>query len=76
VTVAFDTDRAYELIALAALRKTVPWWPFSAWYTAKLIREKKLGCVRMGRRVFVTRTLLQKFIASRVEEAADPEVRP
>jgi len=55
-----------EPIALADLKRDVPWWPFSAWWTAKLIREKKLGCVRIGRRVFATRTLLQEFIQARV----------
>lgn len=55
-----------EPIALAALKTAVPWWPFSAWWTAKLIRDKQLACVRMGRRVFVTRALLAEFVQSRV----------
>ena len=62
------TNRASddEPIALAALKSNVPWWPFGAWWTAKLIREKQLACVRIGRRVFVTRALLNEFIQSRV----------
>jgi hypothetical protein len=59
-------DNADEPIALAALKVQVTWWPFSAWWTAKLIRDKQLACIRIGRRVFVTRTLLQEFIQSRV----------
>lgn len=48
-------------IALSALRSTVPWWPFSAWWTAKLIRDHKLACIRMGRRVFVTEAILLEY---------------
>ena len=39
-----------------------PWWPFSQWQTAKLIRDGTLGCVRVGRRVFVTEALLRDFV--------------
>lgn len=53
-------------IALADLKTAVPSWPFGAWYTAKLIREKQLGAIRIGRRVFVTRTLLDEFLQARV----------
>lgn len=53
-------------IALADLKCEVPWWPFSAWWTAKLIRDKQLACIRIGRRVFATRALLQEFVASHV----------
>ena len=55
-----------EPIALAEIKQHVSWWPFSSWWTAKLIREKQLGCIRIGRRVFVTRTLLAEFAKARV----------
>jgi hypothetical protein len=57
----------HEPIALADLKQEVPWWPFSAWWTAKLIRDKQLAAVRIGRRVFATRALLQEFIEAHVE---------
>lgn len=53
-------------IALADLKTEVPWWPFSAWWTAKLIRDKQLACIRIGRRVFATRALLHEFVQSHV----------
>lgn len=55
-----------EPIALADLRSSVPWWPFGAWWTAKLIRDGKLPCVRIGRRVFLTRTLLDEYVQANV----------
>ena len=66
MTAIAKTSHDDEPIALADLKRDVPWWPFSAWWTAKLIREKQLAAVRIGRRVFVTRTLLQEFIQARV----------
>lgn len=38
-------------------------WPYTPWTTGDLIRKGRLGCVRVGRRVFVTRELLDEFIA-------------
>ena len=60
------TPTANDPIALADLATHAPTWPFSAWWTAKLIRDRKLACIRIGRRVFVTRALLDEFIQSRV----------
>jgi hypothetical protein len=55
-----------EPIALAEIKQHVSWWPFSSWWTAKLIRDKQLACIRIGRRVFVTRALLQEYAAAHV----------
>lgn len=48
----------------AALKAARPDWPLSAWATRWHIRQKRIGCVRLGRRVFVTPELLEAFIAS------------
>jgi hypothetical protein len=52
-----------KLIALASVQSEIPEWPMASWVTARLIREGKLGCVRVGRRVYVTRELIEAFIA-------------
>lgn len=52
------------LIALADLPSACPGWPLSPWATAQLIRDGGLGCVRIGRRKFVTRELLAEYIAA------------
>lgn len=51
-----------ELIELHELPLKAPEWPFSPWSTGHMIREGRLGCVRVGRRVFVTQRLLEEFI--------------
>lgn len=53
-----------KLIAVKDVRSVRPDWPFESWWTGELIRRKKLGCVRIGRRVFVTDQLLEAFIAA------------
>ena len=45
------------------LRKVRPDWQWSAWATSKLIRDGKLACVRVGRRIYVTPEHLADFIA-------------
>ena len=52
------------LIPLADLPSSCPEWPMSPWSTAQLIRDGGLGCVKIGRRVFVTRELLDEYIAA------------
>lgn len=42
---------------------TFPWWPHSVWVTGNEIRKGRLGCVRRGRRIYVTEELLRAFIA-------------
>ena len=50
------------LIPLDRLLAEVPDWPFSVWSTRKLIRDGKLGHVKVGSRVFVTQELLDAFV--------------
>ncbi len=54
----------------AALQAACPGWPFSVWQTQHLIRKGRLGCVRVGRRVLVTRDLLERFVAEHTVDAA------
>jgi hypothetical protein len=55
-----------KLIPLDKLSAEAPHWPWSSWATARLIRKGELGAVKVGRRVFVTRELLDAFIASHI----------
>ena len=59
-----------EPISLADLKDTIPWWPFSAWSTARMARDGKLPCIKLGRRVFVTRSLLSEFLRANVVRPA------
>jgi excisionase family DNA binding protein len=58
-----------ELIAIGQLKSQIPWWPFSTDSTYRWIRIGRLPAVRIGRRYFVTRELLDKWIAERSTEA-------
>lgn len=51
-----------KLIPLTRLPAEVPEWPFSPWTTGYMIRRGELGCVRVGRRIFVTHELLDAFV--------------
>lgn len=51
-----------KLVALDRVQDEFPDWPYSSWATGNLIRKGRLGCVRAGRRVFVTRDLLDDFV--------------
>lgn len=51
-----------SLISVNDLATAIPEWPFSPFATYALIRRKRLRCVKIGRRVFVTRALLEDFI--------------
>ena len=53
-------------IPLASLKSEVPWWPFGAWWTAKLVRDGKLPCIRLGRRILLTRALLDEYLRAHV----------
>lgn len=53
-----------------ALQAACPGWPCSAWQTGHLIRQGRLGCVRIGRRVMLTRELLEEFIARNTTRSA------
>lgn len=53
---------ATEMIALDALPERCPEWPLSPWTTGELIRKGCLRCVRVGRRIYVTRQHLAEFI--------------
>jgi len=58
------------LIPLDRLLAEEPTWPFSVWSTRKLIRDRKLGHVKVGSRIFVTRELLDTFVREHVVPAA------
>ena len=57
-----------KLIPLRALKSKRPDWPFGEWWTGELVRRGVLGCVRLGRRVFVTDALIDAYIARHVNE--------
>ncbi len=57
-----------KLIPIAKVQVEVPTWPYSPWSTGYLIREGRLRCVRVGRRMYVTPELLQEFIDRHVDE--------
>lgn len=44
------------------LKQAFPDWPYSAWSTWRLIHDGKLRCVRIGRRIFITRELIDGLI--------------
>jgi len=58
-----------KLIPLKRIRDEHPEWPYSPWATGHLIRRGRLGCVRVGKRVFVTDDLLASFVARHQSEA-------
>lgn len=47
-------------------------WPFKSDGTYRLIRRGKLGRVQVGRNYFVTRELLEQFIAAHVSHEPRP----
>ena len=46
--------------------------PLSAWVIYRLIREGKLDAVKVGRRRFLTKSSIAKFIASGGEQLGGP----
>ncbi len=52
-----------KLVPLDRVQEEFPDWPYGPWPTGRLIRLGQLGCVRVGKRVFVTPELIADFIA-------------
>jgi hypothetical protein len=59
-----------KLIPLEKIQDEVEAWPYTPWSTGRLVRQGRLGCVRVGKRVFVTRELLEDFISRHTVVAA------
>ena len=53
-----------KLVPLERVQEEWPDWPYGPWATGRLVRLGHLGCVRVGRRIFVTRELIDNFITA------------
>jgi hypothetical protein len=51
-----------KLVPIKEVNAKFPWWPYGYDGTLRLIKLKRLGCVRADRRIFVHEQLLQAFI--------------
>ena len=51
-----------KLVPVKDVNAKFPWWPYGYDGTLRLIKLKRLGCVRADRRIFVHEGLLQEFI--------------
>ncbi len=51
-----------KLVSLERVQQEFPDWPYGPWSTRRLVRLGQLGSVRVGRRIFVTRELLDAFV--------------
>lgn len=60
-----------KLVPLKNVRKEFPDWPFSQHSTWRLIDKGKLGCVRVGRAIFLTTGIIEDFIAKQTAAAAE-----
>ena len=56
-----------KLVPLDRVQKEFPDWPYAPWSTGELIRKGRLGCVRVGRRIFITREVLDAFIVAHTQ---------
>lgn len=56
-----------KLVPLDRIQEEFPGWPYGSWPTGRLIRLGELGCVRVGKRIFVTREIIDEFIARHTE---------
>lgn len=56
-----------QLVPIAQIQGKHPWWPYKPDGTYRLIKLKRLGCVRIGRNVFVTEELLREAIDANTE---------
>lgn len=63
-----------KLVAIPDIRSAFPDlnWPFESDGTYRLIRRGKLGRVQIGRNYFVTRELLEQFVAAHVTHEPRP----
>lgn len=52
------------MVPVADVRKLDPSWPWELDSTYALIRTGKLGCVRVGKRVFLRREDLEAFVVA------------
>lgn len=60
-TKVHDTDPL--MVPVAEVHRLDPSWPWSCEMTYKHIARGALGCVRVGRRVFLRRADLEAFVA-------------
>jgi hypothetical protein len=65
---------AGKLVALKDVNRVFPDWPYSAWMTGYMARQGTLGCVRIGRRIFMTRELLDAFVERSTVDARQMEI--
>jgi hypothetical protein len=61
-----------RLVSLANVRTLDPEWPFSPWATGNLVRRGLLGCIRVGRRIFLTREHLDEFVRAHHVDSSHP----
>jgi hypothetical protein len=54
----------------AKAKDHAPWWPFSAWWTLKLIRDGKLTAISSGRRRLLSVKLLRQYLDENTGRAA------
>ena len=64
-----------KLVPTKLVQVEFPDWPYGPWPTARLIRIGRLGCVRVGKNVFVTRELLDEFIERHTQRPDKPRRR-
>ena len=60
-TVGMETPTPL-MVPVAEVRRLDPSWPFELQRTYALIASGRLGCVRVGRRVFLRRSDLEAFV--------------
>jgi hypothetical protein len=65
-----DREQPTELVPLADVQRRWTRWPHGPWATGRLIREGKLGCIRSGKKIFLTSALIEDFIARHTVKAA------
>lgn len=59
-----------KLVPLDRIQEEFPDFPYGPWATGRLVRLGRLGCVRVGRRIFITRELIDQFIERHTVGAA------
>lgn len=48
---------------------------FTEWSLSKLIREKKIKCIRIGRRIFISKDAIEEFIKKQEDNSILKEER-